>query len=368
MLSPFRFITGCLAAFLSVTAVIAAELKMKNGDKVTGEIVSRNDGKIKIKTVLFGTIEVAESAVETITIAPAKPSEPQTGSPSANAQPSAPAPQEEVRVVAGSAAAPKPRIQRFVVGIPGVLPLLQSPVGVRLREVIDGSKGSVQFGLTDQTGRRKSVDVSFIGNAEYVTESNNYRMGGRYLYGRAEGEVVTDRREATFRWRHDLKHHIFSQTVTTYNDDAIKLIDMNLEQSVGLGVTAYRKRNCIFNIGSGFTTQYRKLQEYESGTVVLGDLFEDFSYKFTDRISFKQEGSAQYSPVSRASYTIVSGAMLPTTDEATNYRFKFNAALQSKISSHLSVNLRYDFEFDNTIGEEGLKADQRITSTIGYEF
>lgn len=367
-MSLFRFTAGSLAVLFLVSALAAAELKMKNGDRITGEIVSRADGKIKIKTALFGTLEVAESAVESIAIAQGKAPEPKKEASPKPAQPGEAQRPEEVRVVAGAAAAAKPRLQRIMVGIPGVLPLLQSPVGVRLREIVDGTKGNVQFGLTDQTGRRKSVDVSFIGNAEYVTESNNYRVNGRYLYGRAEGQVVTDRREATFRWRHDLKRHIFSQTVTTYNDDAIKLIDLNLEQSVGLGVTAYRKHGCIFNVGAGFTSQYRKLQEYESGTVVLGDFFEDVTYKITDRISFKQEGSAQYSPVSRASYVIVNGAMLPATDEASNYRFKLNAALQSKISSHLSVNLRYDFEFDNTIGEQGLKADQRITSTIGYDF
>lgn len=358
---PSRFSVGCFAVFLSAAALSAAELKLKNGDRITGDIVSRAGGKVTVKTALFGTVEIAESDMEGISL-PGSPAQPQQ-----QAAEKTETPPSEMKIVAG-AEATGAYIHRFVAGIPGVVPLLKSPVGVRLREIIDGAKGNIQFGLTDQTGRRKSIDVSFIGNAEYVTESNNYRVGGRYLYGRAEGEVVTDRREATFRWRHDLKHHIFSQTVTTYNDDAIKLIDMNLEQSAGLGVTAYSKRNCIFNIGSGFTTQYRRLQQYESGTVVLGDFFEDFTYKFTDRISFKQEGSAQYSPVSRASYTVVNGSMMPMNDDATNYRFKINAALQTKLSKHLSVNLRYDFEYDNTIGEQGLRADQRITSTIGYDF
>jgi putative salt-induced outer membrane protein YdiY len=51
-----------------------------------------------------------------------------------------------------------------------------------------------------------------------------------------------------------------------------------------------------------------------------------------------------------------------------NYRLRFNAALQSKVTKQMSVNLRYEYDYDRSIAESELRADSRLTTSLGYSW
>ncbi|MFA5264173.1 MAG: DUF481 domain-containing protein [Opitutaceae bacterium] len=335
-----RLLLFFLASALIATASPTSELKLKNGDRIRGELIQKADGKIVFRSEIFGDIQVPESQVASIDPMPAA-----SGSESPH--------ESQAKEAASCATVP---------------PLLAKESRSGWRKILEETKGMVELGFNDQTGRSSASDLALRASAEYVAGVDSYRVNWRYFYGHSNGILQTDRRDGSFRWRHDLKNRLFVQYVSSYADDSIKEIDINLEQSVGLGWNAYNTPTKVLNIGGGSTVQYRRALGLDEGTVILGDLFQDYSWKLSDRISFKQEASAQYSPISRSSYTIVNGQMLRTDSEATNYRFRLNAALEGKISGRLSLNLRYDYEYDNAIPVPDLKADQRISSTIGYVF
>jgi len=54
--------------------------------------------------------------------------------------------------------------------------------------------------------------------------------------------------------------------------------------------------------------------------------------------------------------------------EVANFKHTLNAFLRGKRTDTLSLALRYEYEFDNTYVSENAKADQRITTTLGYTF
>ncbi|MCB1103627.1 MAG: DUF481 domain-containing protein [Cephaloticoccus sp.] len=56
------------------------------------------------------------------------------------------------------------------------------------------------------------------------------------------------------------------------------------------------------------------------------------------------------------------------TPEADNYKVRFNSTLQGKMSERISLNLRYEFEYDNAVLNKEARSDQRITSSVGYAF
>ena len=58
----------------------------------------------------------------------------------------------------------------------------------------------------------------------------------------------------------------------------------------------------------------------------------------------------------------------PINTESRNYDYKFHATLQGKVSAHLSLNLHYDYEYDNAVLDPNSRADQHITATLGYGF
>ncbi len=325
---------------LSVATAATSELKLKNGDRISGELVRKSDGRIIFRSDIFGEIQVPEAQVASL--------ETHSKAPDSKSTPGSPA---GTQVAAAASPAST-----------------ETTVKKHWHRILKETKGMMEFGFNDQTGRRKVADLSLRANAEYSEGVDSYRLNWRYFYGRSYGVLQTDRRDGSFRWRHDLKNTTFMQYVSSYSDDSIKEIDINLEQSVGLGWNALKRGHTILNVGGGGTVQYRKALGIEQGAVALVDVFEDYSWKLSERISFKQEASAQYSPAKRSSFTILNGQLIRAESGIMNYRFRFNLAAQGKISEHLALNLRYDYEYDNTIPIVDLKADQRISSTIGYMF
>jgi putative salt-induced outer membrane protein YdiY len=81
-----------------------------------------------------------------------------------------------------------------------------------------------------------------------------------------------------------------------------------------------------------------------------------------------QDFLAQYSPVSRGDYILREGELVATNNEIRNYRIRVNSALQGKVTDSISMNLRFEYDLDNTVIEQSAKADQRIISSIGYAF
>ena len=54
--------------------------------------------------------------------------------------------------------------------------------------------------------------------------------------------------------------------------------------------------------------------------------------------------------------------------DVQNYRVRFNSTLQGRVTDRISMNLRFEYEFDNTIADRDAKSDQRISSSLGYAF
>ena len=104
-----------------------------------------------------------------------------------------------------------------------------------------------------------------------------------------------------------------------------------------------------------------------AGFSTLVELFQDYQYKINGRITLLQNAVAQYTPDSQTRFITVSNQ--PTAVEGvTNYKLRFNTTLQGKLSKQFSMNLRYEYEFDNAVANKNARSDQRITSSVGYAF
>jgi putative salt-induced outer membrane protein YdiY len=204
--------------------------------------------------------------------------------------------------------------------------------------------------------------------AERTSGPNSYRFEGRVLYARQYLQTTSDRYDGQFRFRHELSQRIFSQAQTSYTKDRVKLIEHNAEQNFGLGYKFLQRPRYEASFGGGLTAQYRSAQGIESGISYLGELFQDYTYKLTGRLTITQDANVSYSPETRDRFASVGQPVIPTDGSATNYRLRFNTALQGKVTEKVSLNLRFEYEFDNAILDPRAKVDQRVTTSIGYGF
>jgi len=308
------------------------ELHLRNGDRITGDLVERKDGQIVFNSPLLGVIKVPEGS-GVLVDAPETPVESLAGLPPA-----------------GSSAKPQSSSSS-------------------LKPMSPPWRGKFEFGFLQQTGRNDTLQASLRAEAERKAGPDDYRFEGRVLYATQYKETSSDRYDGLFRYRHELSPRIFSQAQTSYTKDRVKLIEHNLEENLGVGYKFIQRPRHEASIGGGLTVQYRSAQGIEEGTNYLGEIFQDYTYKLTGRMTIIQDANITYSPETRGRVaTTPDGATVSIDDSATNYRLRFNAALQGKMSEHVSLNLRFEYEFDNAILNPRAKVDQRITSSIGYGF
>ncbi len=370
---PRRLTITLLLLCLGSSGAGAAELYLKSGDKLSGVLLRRDAGRVFLKHPLLGEISLPES--ELVRVQEDPPTGP--GAPAALASalgapahaaasaPGQPAPKATAasdKALAAAAAQAKASREDD-----DEAPVYSTWLKGWKRVMAD-AKGTLELGYQEQDGRRNTSNLSFRASAEYTNLPDNYRFDWRYYYGDYNDVVQTDKKDWSFRWRHDLNKRIFTQTITTYASDRIKNIDINLEQSAGMGYAALNTNRQKFNVGAGLVGQHRIILEQDTGLIALGELFEDYTRRINKRFSIRQEARVQYSPTHRASYTTLNGQLVRSNAEVDNYRYRFNASLEGKITEKISLNLRFEYEFDNTVVESDLKSDRRVSTTLGYTF
>lgn len=373
------FALSLLLLSLCVGLAVAAEpgaeptsppdlLRFKNGDRLTGKLIRQDDDVIVFASDTIGGITVPQHSatvimgnepngvpVETLVgiapIASDTPSEaPKTASPGSGANPS------------GSPPA-KPRTDPDA-----------SKAAAKLAESLDGGteeeewEGKLEFGLRQQQGRRDVFAVDIRGSADRTIGENDLRAKARLLYGEQDGEVNNNRYDASLQWRRELGERTFAQSLTSYFQDDLKDINRNWEQNLGAGYRLLDKKEHVVNLGAGLTGQYREAVLAESGFFTLVEVFQDYTYQFNKRITLRQNAQAQYSPEGGTRFLSVSNQPSATVGEAENYKIRFNTVLQGRLTRKLSMNLRFEYEYDNAVTPKSARTDQRIISSIGYAF
>lgn len=324
----------CAAFWITNAGFSAVELHLRNGDRITGQLIGRSDGKLIFLSPFLGQIAVPEDQAVVVD-APDTPVESLAGIPPASST--------------------LPRANAPAHGMSGAPP--KKPW-----------QGKVEFGFLQQTGRTDTAQVSLRADAERTLGKNNYRFEGRALYSEQYQQTTSDRYDALLRWRHELSGRVFSQAQSSYTKDRVKQISNNFEENVGVGYKLLQRPRHTASIGAGVTGQYRDATGVESGTAFLGEVFQDYSYKLTGRLTILQDSNVSYAPTARNRYAYTGSNYIPTDGTATNYRLRFNSALQGKVTERVSLNLRFEYEFDNAILDPKAKVDQRVTTSIGYGF
>lgn len=211
-------------------------------------------------------------------------------------------------------------------------------------------KKRMDFGLTSQSGRKEKSDFSLRYTMDNTYKNDSLKFQGTYYYSETDDDTTTDKNSALFRWRHDFAPGIFYQTDSSYSSDAIKEIDYDLEQKFGLGYRLIERDKVKLSSGMGATARQRQEFSGTGESFVLVNLFQDWEHKLNKRLSLYQD------------FRIAA----PINDSDL-YEMDFSAAIVSEITETLNFTVRLEFEYDNSLDED-LKEDQRLISSVGYDF
>lgn len=369
-------VPACLAALLLTLSGLAseartAELHLLNGDRITGEITRRAEGRIHLTSPILGRIVISESeiaAINEVSGASSGIPDPQT-SPSTTVR-SDPSPAVSTIQQPGAQASGSPKASTStatpVQAAPGASVSTSEPA--KRETLIPKWRGTIEFGFQQEAGRREGISTSLRADAERQRGPNQLTVNVRSLYSQLDDQLISERSDASFRWRRQLSNRVFAQSVTSFLSDNVKEIDQNYEQNAGFGYALIKRDRHVVNVGGGVTGQVRDALKMSQGFAVLGEVFEDYSFRINSRLTFVQDFLAQYSPVSRGNAQFREDELVAANGENRNYRLRLNSALKGKVTESISMSLRFEYDLDNTVIEQSAKADQRLISSIGYAF
>jgi putative salt-induced outer membrane protein YdiY len=334
-------VCGLLSARASASILV-----LSNGDRLTGKVLKHEHGKITFHSDVLGDVIVADTAA-TVVEPPASPTpvESMTGLPPQSAKP-----------------APTPAVVQAKLANPGSK---AHPAAVA--SPVTPWTGKVELGYDNQLTNERVINGTGAVELDRTVYSNEYLLKARYLYGKSDGLDTTDQQDAEGRLRHNLSDRLFVQSDSTESSDKIRQINFEGSENVGIGLKVYKNLRETVDVGVGATGQYLNAAGIQPGVDYLGNLFQDFTYKINGTYTFIEDASVKASPEQRASYGYLSNQVLVSGNER-DYAYQIHTTLQGKISQHLSINLHWEYGFDNLVLDPTARGEERITTTLGYGF
>ncbi len=343
----FLLLTSAGAA-ASAASPGSSVMILANGDRLTGTVIKREHGKIYFHSDVLGDLVAPANQV-------AIENKPSSSVPSNSLAGLPPAPAKEPEI---SRAGPGGWWWPWWISRPLLI----------LRPVVTKWSGKVEFGYGNELTTIRTVTTTLRAEAERKVGPDDVLFKGLYLYGRSDGTETTNQDEIDLRWRHNLTQRLFTQTLTTYSSDKIRRLNDDLEHTAAVGYKLFANPRQTLDAGIGMMGQYFDATGVQKGADYLGNSFQDYTYKINGQYTFLEDASIQYSPERRGRFGVVPNLSIPASGATQNYDYKFHATLQGKITEQLSLNLHYDYEYDNAVLDPHSRADQRIATTLGYGF
>lgn len=303
----------CLIALVVFAdSAFADQLVMKNGDRITGKIVSQTDGKIAIETDYAGTVTVVADKVASVKIddsAPTVPVNPIKASTTtvAVAKTTEPA----VAPAAKTPDVPEKKEERNFLPRP-------------LRKAATGWEGNANVGFSYTSGNSRTSTFTAGVRAERTTTRDKWTayLKGLVNRNRVTGTNVTTSNAMWGGIRYDRNFSKRMFVFGTYDFERDKPQKLNFRSVLGAGIGDHlvkRDRTEIDLLaGAAWNRTWRV---GSNDTTIAEALFGNtLKHKFSDRLKFQQ------------GFTIY-----PSLINAGRYRFVLDATLSADVTKRIGM-------------------------------
>lgn len=314
-----------VSSILFPLPLLAEVLIFKNGDRLTGKVISESDDKVVFESPHLGKIEFLKSALEISDEANAKPEEK-----------TAPiAAQEKSQIIQATETLEK----RFKAFIP------------------QGWHGSFTFGFNfrDTNTKRSSWNLGL--RAKKSSEKNHYNLSTFYNYSEQTNQngrtfKSTDKYGGSFDYKHDVSEQWFIQAKSNYRRDLIKDINHQVTESLGIGYRVLNKKKVKLNLTPALSLEYNDIDGVdEASWTQLATFINTFEYKFNDYISLEQHSMFSINP-----------------KDSHDYKTRFDATMTGKMSKWAQAKIHFEHNFDNLVSDNVPSTDQRLLFSLGLPF
>lgn len=329
----------CAVAGLFGSSALADEVLFRNGDKLTGKIVSAEDGKLKIRSTVAGTVEVDMANVKTFS----------------SEGPVALKLKDGTIIWQPVAAAEKPG----EVAIQGGAVAAQTvPIdSIRTINQKDSWTGSVVAGGLITRGNSNTEAVNISADVTRRTDTGRLNLNGQYLFGRQEDPTTGEKSTSTDNWRLGAKYdYFFNEQLYAFGSfgvekDRIANLDIRLTPAVGVGYQWIERKDFNVFTEAGLAYVYEDYEGQEAS--------ENISLKLAYHVDKQlREGLTVFHNLT----------FYPSIESISDYYLLTDAGIRADLTDSFFTEFKVEFKYDSSPAENSSRSDLRYILGVGWSF
>lgn len=355
-----RCVAAAAAVVLASTtpAAWADEVLFKNGDKLTGTVVSAEGGKLKLKSSVAGTVDVDLSDVKTFTTD--KPVRMKLSDGTVVNQPLVAATQPgqvAVRPADGAAAVPAVPGQGAVAGQAAAAGRVVPLSSIRSINAKDTWTGSLVAGALVTRGNSDTDAFNFSGDATLRREDDRLNVNGQYLFGRQRDADTGAKTTSTDNWRAGAKYdYFFSKQFYgfasgTVERDRIAELSLRLTPAVGAGYQWIERPD--FNLST------------EGGLAFIHEEFDNDGTNDSVSLKLAYHVDKKLREGIKAFHNLT---YFPSLQNLNDYYVLTDAGLRVDLTERFFTEFKVELKYDATPAPGASRSDLRYILGVGWSF
>lgn len=353
-----------LAGFVATTFLVAggpaqaAQIFLKNGDRVSGQILSYKAGENLSIQTSFGRLSVPWATISAVNTGSGKPlllSDSVTGHVPAPIQGgSRNADTPPARVIAAPAAVPPRPVSVVAAASPTPLPLEKEDQQAAKPANPEEYKwsGRVNFGGSLEDGNSNSKALIFDTNIKARNEKNRFTFGGEINWEQEEGEETENDQMAFGGYDRFLTDKWFVGLRQQFEKDKFEELELRSRTGLFSGYQFYERDDLNLQAKLGGDYIYEDFETGEREKDIAATWAFDYDQKFFDDLFQVFQMHELSVPVGDT------GAFL----------FNSESGVRVPIGKYITGTAQVDFDWDNDPAEGVREEDTTYSFKIGYEW
>lgn len=332
----------CTAEFLN-----AEQVSLKNGDRLSGTVVSMDGKKLVLKTAYAGDVSidwdsVSQFSAEQPLVITKTDKQVVTGTVKS----------EDDNYIVTTAQGPQTLSKADVA-------VMRSPADQAAYEkslhpgILEGWTGGGTFGLALARGNSETTNLALGFDAVRKTTTDSWTIDAASIYSTDErlNATTANSFQGSIRYDHNLNRRVFLYGVFAGGYDELQDLNYRLMPGAGIGFHAIMTERTTLDLlaGLGYTREsYTVPPPRNLLTATLGD---EFAYKLGSRTVITQ--NLYY---------------LPSLNDTSIYRVNGNFGIATKLNGWMTANLLFNDRYNSQPVLGNKKNDVLFTTGLGFTF
>jgi hypothetical protein len=326
---------------LLLSAPVAAQgviIHLKNGDRLSGQLLSETTNSVRLTNSLLGNFEVPLAEISRREIV-----SPPVAVPVTNAPPVVTG--TNTTTTTTNVAAPLPPKEAK----PPLSPA--NPEATPIASTPSFWKHDLRFGVNLRYATKDSHEFLAILKSTYGKAPFRHIFDVNFKYGRVEDALAANSLSASEKTEYQLSPRSYTFGLIGGGYDEIRKIDYQFEVGPGFGIEILKLTNFVWKGEIGFNFQQQNRADNTRQNTYSVRIAEIFAWRVWDKLTADLKAE-----------------FFPNLDEFGEYRLRIESTLRYPVSKRLSLNLDIIDLYDTRPPQDVSQNDLQIRSTIGVTF